>query len=77
MRIILAVYISYFFMILTVALASDLGVLEYLLPSEQKNSMYIYLFWVGVAATYLLVKGRKNGISFVKEKLQKVRGCKP
>jgi hypothetical protein len=60
MKIILAVYISYFFMILTVALASDLGVLKYLLPLEQQNSMYIYLFWVGVAFTYLLVRGRKN-----------------
>ena len=60
MRIILAVYVSYFFMILTVALASDLGVLEYLLPSEQKNSMYIYLFWVGAAFIYLFFTRTKR-----------------
>jgi hypothetical protein len=59
-RIILAVYISYFFMILTVALASDLGVLEYLLPSEQKNSTYIYLFWVGAAFIYLFFTRTKR-----------------
>ncbi len=68
-RGVLALYVSYFLMILTVAVANDLGVLEYILWTDQKNSGIIYIVYASLALLYLIIRSM-NGFSFITKKFQ-------
>tara|TARA_R110002012_G_scaffold36000_3_gene102114 strand:+ start:1906 stop:2073 length:168 start_codon:yes stop_codon:yes gene_type:complete len=55
-------------MILTVAVANDLGILEYILWADQKNSGIIYIVYASLAVLFLVIRSM-NGFSFIKKKL--------
>jgi hypothetical protein len=68
-RGVLALYVSYFLTILTVAVANDFGVLEYILWTESKNSGIIYIGYASLALLFLIIRSM-NGFSFIAKKFQ-------